>query len=254
MLTAKRYICAVGAGVTKPAFFEANDGNIYVVKLARRNVDYPWLISEQLAANIGIYMRLPFPPASLIYIDNDAFGVKLPTTIHFASRYLQKTNYLDWQHLPQITNLKDIAGLILFDEFFFNDDRIKRNRNLLLMQDGSAQKIIGIDHSHLFGSLHWSEHELVSLSTVVPDYDLSLWQALLSNHDITADLEIYSRRLFEIASIHQKTIIEKIPDVWLNGNKKIRILLANFLTQRAAILPVLTQYISAKLQNQAVRP
>lgn len=249
MLAAKRYICAVGSGVTKPAFFEASDGNIYVVKLARRHLDYPWLISEQLAASIGHHLNLPFPQASPIYVDNDTFGTNLPTPVHFASRYLEGSSYLNWQCLPKITNIKDISGLILFDCFFFNDDRIKRNRNLLLLSNGNCSKIVGIDHSHLFGTLHWGEQNLLALPTIVPDYDLTLWQTLLSGYNASDDLWYYSHRLQGIIACQRENIIRSIPEEWFDGNKKIRLLLADFLTQRGAILPLLTGYIIDKLKN-----
>ncbi len=250
MLTATEYICAVGVGVTKPAFLRADDGQIYVVKFARRPKDFSWLISEYLAAAIGSYLKLPFPAAGAIFLDNEKFHTDFPTAVHFASRYQDGCSYIERKTQPHLYNARELSGVALFDAFFLNGDRMRNARNLLLQETAERQRLIAIDHSHLFHSLSWRAEELASLSSEIPPFPADDWKFFLGEMDVAEDLQYYSALLAECIEIYAPFILHSLPDAWLTDAKKIRSALADFCMKRLQLLPFLQSYIYDELARR----
>jgi len=222
MLIAVEYLGSVGVGVTSPQFFRADDGKVYVVKLQNNRLGPKVLVSEFVAAKFGEILGLCFPTSGIIKINEQTLqksqclmAPEISLGRHFASLYLEHTEYVGKHNLHQGINTAEMAGVILFDHMFHNPDRAKNRRNLLMRQEDDGYKIYAIDNSHLFRSGRWTLESLNSLSTRIKTYDRYSFGLLLRDCLSPQDFLPY---LEKVATIHNEdieTIVGEIPNEWL---------------------------------------
>jgi hypothetical protein len=225
MLRTMKYFGNVGAGVTSPQLFRANDQRFYVVKLQSNHLGPKILVNELLAAKFGQIMGLCFPPYSIIEITEQTLQ-QAPRLAaaganpgrHFASLFISGTEYVKKTNIAKAINKTELAGVILFDHLFHNADRTSNYKNLLLRQEAAGPKIYAIDNSHLFIYGKWTTALLHRLSSKIKIYYHYTYGLLLryylSEQDFLPYLEIIAR----ISNEQINNLVGEIPLEWLTDD------------------------------------
>lgn len=239
MLIAVEYLGSVGVGVTGPQFFRADDEKIYVVKLQNNPLGPKVLVNEFLAAKFGTIMDLCFPPGGIIEINKQTLQKsQCPMTPeislghHFASLYLEHTEYVGKHNLSQGINIGELAGVMLFDHMFHNTDRVNNKRNVLMRQEDAGYKIYAIDNSHLFRSGRWTFESLTSLDTRIKPYYRYLFGILLKDYLSPQDFLPYLKKVAIISNEDIETIVAEIPEEWLPDKPERQELVRHIKMQR----------------------
>lgn len=237
MLIAVEHLGKVGVGVTSPHFFRADDGNIYIVKLQNNRLGPKVLANEFLAAKLGEFLGLCFPPTDIIEINEqtllqDPYLSESCISLgrHFASRYLDNSVYVDKDNLGKAVNIAEMAGVILFDHMFLNADRASK-KNLLLRQEDTGYKIYAIDNSHLFQSGKWSAKSLNILGTKKKVFERYSFKTLLSDYLSPQDFLPYLGKIEKISDEQIDKLVHEIPAEWLPDEAE-RQALAHFIKLR----------------------
>ena len=238
MLMAVDYLGKVGVGVTLPQFFRAHDGNIYVVKFQNTRLGSRVLVSELLAAKIGALMDLCFPPSDIIDITEQLINenpqlldIGLEPGRHFASRYLERAEYVGKDRLYKAINVTEMAGVMLFDHMFHNADRAKNQKNLLLRLEGERYKVYAIDNSHLFRTSRWTIESFQKLGTKIKTYYYLHSRILLKDLLTPQDFISYIDLVKKISDEQVDCIVGEIPSEWL-PNDTDRLALADYIKMR----------------------
>lgn len=222
MLIASEYIGSVGVGVTGPQFFRAADDKVYVVKLQNNRLGPKVLVNEFIAAKLGEMMGLCFPPSDIIEINEQTFqkeqcpaAPEIRLGRHFASQYLEHTEYVGKNNLYKAVNSIEMAGVLLFDHMFHNADRANNKRNLLIRQENADYKIYAIDNSHLLRSGKWTLDSLHNLGAKIKIYYRYTFGLLLRDCLSPQDFLNYLEKIGDISNEMIEKIVEQIPAEWL---------------------------------------
>ncbi|KES23111.1 HipA family kinase [Pseudomonas sp. AAC] len=140
----------------RPFLVRADDGNRYFVKGLSR-AGGPSLMSEVIAAELGVLMGLPIPEWRIIDIPQGLIDFSPMENIRdlsggpaFASRQVENVNELMWAGLRSVP-LELQRKVLLFDWWIQNGDRCLGenggNVNLLLDSQGN---LVVIDHNVAF--------------------------------------------------------------------------------------------------------
>jgi hypothetical protein len=242
MLFSMKHFGNVGIGITSPQLFRANDRKFYVVKLQNNRLGSKVLASEFLAAKFGEHMGLCFPISDIIEITEQTIQQSpqlmasgLAPGRHFASQYLNRTEYLKSNNIHRASNVTEMAGVILFDYMFHNSDRTYNKKNLLLRRDDDIYKIYAIDNSHLFRSSRWTIPHLHSLSRIIKLYYRYSYGALLSHWLSPSDFLPYAEKVREMSQESIVTVVKEIPEEWLPDDAE-RQALIEYITIRIEML------------------
>jgi hypothetical protein len=242
MLIAVEYLGNVGVGVTSPQFFRANDGKVYVVKLQNNKLGAGVLVSEFLGAKFGRIMNLCFPPSDIIEVNEDMI-LHNPALAelgalagrHFASQFIDNAAYITPPILHQITNVTEMAGIMLFDHIFHNSDRTGNRRNLLVCREAGGYKIYAIDNSHLFRSGRWTLNSLVNLGNHIKVYYYRSYGLLLRDYLSPQDFLPYLAKFEQLTDEEIAAIVQEIPAEWLPGTVE-RIALNDYIKLRRDLI------------------
>lgn len=222
MLTATEHIGAVGVGITSPHYFRANDNKLYVVKLQSNKLGPKVLASEYLALRLGQIIGLCFPPGGIIAISDvllqqspDLLAAGATAGRHFASQYLGDTEYLVKDNIGEISNIPEMAGIILFDHLFHNADRSCNKKNLLLRRESRGCRIYAIDNSHLFRVGTWTIRSLHKLAGSKKVYHHRHYGLLLKNALYSHDFLPYLKKLNALSDELIENLVREIPVEWL---------------------------------------
>lgn len=227
MLQIEKVLRPVGIGVTKPWLVQATDGQTYIVKTADR-MGPQVLIHEYVAGKLGQILKLPMPPVEVISGKNTAGP-------YVAIRYLPHGHYVKPEHLRQASNLPQMAGLILFDHFFHNRDRIFNHRNLLACRDGHSYVLYGIDHSHLFVKGRWNEEKLRRLAKSYHLIKEGIYGLLLRKYLRPQHFQCYAEAFANISTDQFDQILAEVPDEWDLNQAKQDILRSYWLERQKKI-------------------
>jgi hypothetical protein len=254
MLIAMKHFGNVGVGVTSPQLFRANDRHFYVVKLQNNRLGSKVLANEFIAAKMGEIMGLCFPASNTILITEETIGespglltLDVAPGRHFASLYLNHTEYVGKNNMHQAANIVEMAGILLFDCMFHNSDRTNNWKNLLLRKEDARYKIYGIDNSHLFKSARWTSAHLNSMSRVIKLYHRYCYGLLLRDWLSPSDFSPYLEKVREISSEQIKDVVVQIPEEWLPDNTERKALVEYLILRRNMvedILAVIYKHIS----------
>lgn len=246
MLIATKHFGNVGVGVTSPQLFRANDRHFYVVKLQNNLLGSKVLVNEFIAAKLGEIMGLCFPTSNIIQILEEtiqkspqlrALGV-VPGQ-HFASLYLNHTEYVGKNNLHQAENIIEMAGILLFDYMFHNSDRTNNKKNLLLHKEDTGYKIYAIDNSHLFKSARWTTAHLNSINTVIKLYYRYCYGLLLSDWLSPPDFFPYLEKVRGISSEYINDLVAEIPEEWLPDDAERQALVKYIILRRDMVEDIL---------------
>ena len=134
---------------------------------------------------------------------------------HFASQYLEHTEYVEEHNLSQGINISEMAGVMLFDCIFHNTDRANNKNNLLIRQEQEGYKLYAIDNSHLFRSGKWTLESLKILSPRIKPYCRNFYGTLLRDYLSAHDFLPYLEKVMTISNEAIETIVGQIPPEWL---------------------------------------
>lgn len=222
MLKAVKYFGEVGIGVTAPQLFRADDRKIYVVKLQSNQIGSKVLANEFIAAKIGEIMGLCFPLSDVIEITEQTINQNPHLTElgiiagrHFASQYLNHTEYLKKNNLNKAVNIPEMAGVILFDHMFHNHDRNKNTKNILLRKENTGFRIYAIDNSHLIRSGTWTLKTINALSGAIFSYYRQSYGLLLNSYLCSQDFLPYIEKVANISNEDIENLVQEIPREWL---------------------------------------
>lgn len=234
MLVATEYLGEVGAGITAPQFFRADDGNTYVVKFQGNRLNSRVAVSELFAAKIGQIMGLCFPPSDIIKVDKQLVNenpslleVGLNAGRHFASRFLDHAEDVGRKGLYKATNVSELAGVVLFDHIFYNADRARNKKNLLLRLEEEGYKVYAIDNSHLFRSSRWTIDSFNNLGSNIRIFYVMYYKNLLKDLLYARDFFTYLEKLKMISDEQIDCIVRDIPNEWLPSEQE-RLALAEY--------------------------
>jgi hypothetical protein len=250
MLIATKYYGIVGAGVTLPHLFRANNKKFYIVKLQNNPLGPKVLVNELLAIKFGKLMDLCFPPGGIIQITEDTLqqNPRLMASgaqagLHFASQLIHHTKYMEKQHLAKALNKTQLAGVILFDHLFHNADRTSNYKNLLIKQQEIGYKIVAIDNSHLFIYGKWTEKLLERLGTKIKIYYHYSYGWLLRYYLSYKDFFPYLEIVSKISNEQIEQLVQEIPLEWL-PDKQEKQALINYIKLRRDRLEELWEKLS----------
>jgi hypothetical protein len=243
MVIATKYFGNVGSGVTAPQLFRANDRRFYVVKLQSNRLGLKILVNEFLAAKFGQIMGLCFPPHNIIEITEETLRQEDPGLItsgvnsgrHFASRLINRTEYVQKHNIAKAINKAELAGVILFDHLFHNSDRTSNYKNLLLRQETAGYKIYAIDNSHLFVYGKWTTALLNRLSKKIKIYYHYTYGLLLRYYLYAQDFFPYLESVANISDEQINNLVNDIPVEWLPDELE-RQALINYIQHRQNLL------------------
>ncbi len=210
MITDVEYLGSVGVGVTNPKVFRDQNGIKYIVKLQQNRLGCKVLVNEMLAWQLGEKLDLCFPPADLLYLPAGKWQ-----GLHFACRLLTPVKYLNQHNLVEAENIKQLAGVMLFDHLFFNLDRTLNRKNLLLCKEQNKKKIYAIDNSHLFKKGRWTIESLNRLAQETSLNNHRIYKILLKQYLSAVDFTDYAVKMQQLSDQEIKALTQKIPDEWL---------------------------------------
>lgn len=227
-----------------------DDGKDYVVKYMQPGFEKS-LANEWVAYCLGRYLGLPIPYSRIVEIPQE-FSSQEPELVpfhhsqyQFASLYIP--GCLDGHQVtdvPQILNHDSLASIILFDYWFFNQDRTRKN--ILLREEVSGTyRLWVIDHAEVFGSYNWTNTDLENLPNEIIKSATHKLMALFIKEEknFTDALELIQT----IPILLIEEIVELIPDDWQVTKEEKKAIVSTLLTRRKKILPELMEKFIKKV-------
>jgi len=166
-------------GGAQSHLMRCSDGHYYVVKF-QNNPQHPRiLVNELLATRLASRIRLPTVPIGIVHVSQELIDltpelcVEMPRSrvpcvsgLQFGSRYpadphrVTMLDFLPDDLLPQVKNLGDFAGMLVFDKFVCNTN----GRQTLFFRpehEGSAltelpYETVMIDQGFCFNAGEWT--------------------------------------------------------------------------------------------------
>jgi hypothetical protein len=222
-----KYVRSIGVGVTKPHIIKADDGHLYVVKLADNKLGKKALANEFIAYNLAYAAELSFLPSSPLELTKEFLEGAPPLKkcgasegMHFAVRYLKKSGYVQPHHMAHIVNKKEFAGVILFDHLLQNEDRTLNGRNLLVKLTKEGLKLYAIDNTHIFGSGNWQCEDLLRRRGLISLNRRRAYGVLLKKYLKEADFLPFAARLKNLSKETVGEIMAKMPP-WLKKSEML---------------------------------
>lgn len=215
-VTATRYLTPLREGGSLPAIFEADDGELYVMKFVGAGQGPKALIAELVAGEIGRALGLMVPEIIFMNLDPE-MGRSEPDAeiqdllqasagLNLGLRYLPNT--FAYNPLLKPPPDPDLASAVVwFDAYVTNVDRTPRNVNILIWQE----QLWLIDHgAALYFHHNWGDYVTQSRSPfpMIKDHALLPFAGNLSQVD--------TRLRSHLSTQSIRTIVELIPNEWLN--------------------------------------
>lgn len=215
-VVAIRYVTALREGGSIPALVEADDGQLYVVKLAGAAQGSRPLVAELIVGELARTIGLRVP--ELVRVDLDAaFGRTEPhpeiravlqasAGLNIGLAYLAGAIAFESATASQVAS--DVASrIVALDAFAMNVDRTARNPNLLWWRG----ELWLIDHG---AALYWQHGWDGSQDTSQRSFPAIRDHVLLSR---ALDLEAAAAQLRAVSDDQIAAIVAELPEVWLNG-------------------------------------
>jgi hypothetical protein len=226
-----RYVTPLREGGSLPAIVEGNDDGLYVLKFRGAGQGIKALIAELLAGEIGRFLGLKVPEIVLVELDADLARTEPDPEIQELIKASVGTN-LALDYLPGSVTFDALiqqpdsalaSKIVWFDAFTANVDRTPRNANMLLWH----KELWLIDHGAAFFYQHnWSAFldNAKNPFRQIKDHILLKFAGEIEK----TDEELTAKLTPEVL----RSIVELIPDDWLNGAEKDREIYLEFLMNR----------------------
>jgi len=256
VLYAREYIGAGGPGATSPQLFRADDGKIYVVKLQNNRLGPKVLANELIGSRLGESLGLCLPPGGIIKLDDALIArnrrlrrAGVPPGRHFACLYLSGTEFLCRCNIARAVNIKEMAGILLFDHLTHNLDRTLNRRNLLLRREADGWRAYAIDNSHLFRRARWTEESLKRLAPRVKAARQGIFGTLLRKYLSPCDFWPYRARLEKWTDGFLADLVGGVPAEWLPHAAE-RQAVVNFLAARRDLADAVVTCLAASIPDK----
>jgi hypothetical protein len=224
----------------------ASDNNLYVVKFSNNPQHVRVLANELLATRLAEAVGLAVPPAEVIEVSDwlvkhtEELTIELRggaqrcrPGLHFASRWVgglmpgQTVDYLPQEHLLEVRNLAEFAGILALDKWTCNI-----NGRQAVFQKGRRDRrynAIFIDQGYCFHAGDWKF------------VDLHLGGVFAENtvyRGVTgwASFEPWLSRIANLAPETAWAIAESIPPEWYGGDlSSLEMLIDRLLARRGRV-------------------
>lgn len=196
--------------------FSFDNGKQYIVKFLKEGQEKV-LFNEWVGYAIARFLQLPVPPSRFVEIPQSYFEgltdgelIKYTKT-QFATEYIPGCKNAHELTAPNVVNRDQLAGIIIFDYWLYNQDRTRKNVLFKETEDQKHQLFI-IDHADIFGSFAWDNS---SLST----YCRKLMKS--ATHELIAEFIEDEKAFYDQLAIIQSIpihllneIVEFVPEEW----------------------------------------
>ncbi|MFC4075965.1 HipA family kinase [Salinithrix halophila] len=186
-----RYIQRMLRGSSRPQLILMSDGFKYAVKFKNNSIQGTRsLVNEYVAGRLARMLHLPVPQFQIVYIPQTFIRANL-SPYKFAPGHQFASRFIDncvREHakrcLPNrrcIINGRQLAGIIVFDQWVSNIDRKVRNILLKKTSRQGRYQIYMIDHGHSFSrndvrpNCKWTPHTLSCLPQKLKWNDFYQW-------------------------------------------------------------------------------
>ena len=242
-------------GGAQSHLMRCSDGHYYVVKF-QNNPQHPRiLVNELLASRMAARLGLSIPPCGIIEVRKDMidlttelamqFGtgrVACRPGFQFGSRYpgdparTPVHDFLPDDHLREVENLADFAGMLVFDKWTCNTN----GRQAIFFTEPGRSSFTAwmIDQGFCFNAGEWN----------FPDAPLRGLYARARVYDTVRSLRSFSPWLDRLEKIEWSAVFDElqkeIPPEWYEGDQDALFRLLDKLLGRRQIVPELI--LSAK--------
>jgi len=250
-LSATKHIRRMPGG-SQSHLMTCSDGHDYVVKFQGNPQGSRTLVNDLLGTMLAKFLTLPVADVAIVEVSKDVIQesfLRMQYERHsqpcqaglcFGSRYLAphspasfrsasvKPNTLSRDYLRSLSNMKDFAGMLVFDKWSCNTDS---RQFIFVRPEGScADKVFMIDEGFCFHATHWDFHDF-KLQGVVADrfvYDLiegmeafEPWLEILEN---------------DMSAHAMKGLASEIPLEWYAFDSEALVLLVSCLARRIPLV------------------
>ncbi len=225
-LTVKQLIKPIEftASFSKPWLVKCNDDQQYVLKFFNGSDDT--LANEFLCNRIAQVMGLTVPEIAVVSIEKENVQrinvnrknlneYQISPGKYFGTRFIDSTYTLEHEIYRKlkpstIKNTREVPGMIVFDIFIQNIDRLKQNVLIhMLPKRQLTFEYVLIDHGHCFGGSNWNVNTMkdfqFDLLNIHWKHDLFIYDSQFK--DYVEKLQNLDKRFF-------KEVIDEIPVEW----------------------------------------
>jgi hypothetical protein len=158
-------------GGAQAQLIRCSDGHRYVVKFQNNPQDRRVLVNELLGTLLARLLDLPTATPAVVYVCDGLINatselcIELPKSrmrfqpgLQFGSRYIfhprmhATVDYFPDALVSQVQNLRDFAGMLVFDKWTCNTD----GRQVLFPRNGLNYKVVMIDQGFCFNAGEWN--------------------------------------------------------------------------------------------------
>lgn len=228
----ERFIRQLETSGSVPCLFECSDGESYFVKNSGNG--RAQVINELLGAKLLGLLGLPSPDVALVEIVPEAiegvvFSRKPPEGLGFGSRMLDSvTKGLESFGLIKDAEIRKfkvpyaLVGIVLFDLWVHNIDRVPHNTNVLLQESEPGNlSFVAIDQALMFDD---QPYERLTLQRLIHQ-SLTLQDTLIGHpqfrsvYDMAGlftslEVDEYLRRIEGVTEQELYEIVNQVPEEW----------------------------------------
>ena len=246
-------------GGAQAHLLEADDGHWYVVKFRNNPQHHRILVNELLASVFLEYLQIAVPETALIQLSSEFLEAhaevdlmlgtrRIPVEAgwHFGSRYpgdpsrTAVYDFLPDALLPQVVNLGDFRGILVFDKWVGNAD----GRQSIFYRARVRQQTVGgessrpgfvarmIDHGFAFNGPNWD----------FPESPLQGLYARRLVYESVRSLDDFEPWLHQVMGFPEEVIDRAwkcIPQAWIETEEEALDRLLERLFERRRLLPEL---------------
>ncbi|MBA4496084.1 HipA family kinase [Paenactinomyces guangxiensis] len=256
-----KHIRGMPRGSSRPQQILFSDGRQYIVKFKNNpKQGTRALVNEYIAGQLARLLNLPVPRFKIVNISKKFIRANRILTQHnfapghqFASEYIHNCKQNITRLLPRklnIINRKQLTGIIVFDQWVNNIDRLKRNILLQANPREGGYKIYMIDHGHSFSyynfsrkrDCNWTPYTLSFLPQKLKPTDFYNW--CVDQVRSSGDFFWFVNKIKQLPDEQIYKVIASIPKDW-NVSQVEKEALFAYLKKAKKMLPkLITQYIN----------
>lgn len=243
VLSARRYVKAMGTGVTQAQLFYCTDDKHYVTKFKDNPEGVKVLVNELVVNRLALMLQLPVAlgkfvniPPELVVLHNNI--PHLREGKHFGTVYAD--NSFDNPPLNLIEtslNVDCIAGLYVLDNYIANGDRHKGN--IMVCQTNFGTNILLIDHSHCFTGPRWTAESLRALAGSIKPMNCQVHIELAHLVSGESPFDKWLGILENISNEQINAIIDEIPSEWNISEDEKSAIVEFLVVRRYSVRPLL---------------
>ncbi|WP_160646708.1 HipA family kinase [Chengkuizengella marina] len=209
------------------------------------------LMNEWIAYCIAKYMGIPVPEVQIIEIPK-IFLEEIPdlntnkqhylSKKQFANLYLEETIPLNEAEAGHISNVEDLAKVVVFDYWLCNTNRTHQNVMLKNESPGVYHCWL-MDHSEIFSSISWTAADLENLPETVLN---NVTHQTLANYIPNEKKFIEQIEVIQtIPTLLLEEILSLIPEEWKISEEEQKNVLKTLNYRRHKVIPrVINQFIN----------